>query len=219
MMPRPRKLPWIMTSALLFVSLPVTVFATHPCTSPLILDLDGDGVRTTTLNYPVNFDINGDGALEVIAWTFPRSEEGFLWLDLNRNRQVDSGAELFGDSTRLADGSLATSGFEALAEYDSPDLGGDGDGRITPRDRVWAALRLWVDESHDARSQASEIHRLRDFGLAAINLEFQTVNEVDGGGNIHLYRGEFEYRSQVLGRPMYSKGVIDDVIFTIAGHD
>ena len=72
--------------------------------SPLILDLNGDGIQTTSTTYPVQFDINGNGTIETIAWTNPDTQEGILWLDRNRNGSVDNGQELFGDSTPLADG-------------------------------------------------------------------------------------------------------------------
>lgn len=79
--------------------------------SPLVLDLNGDGVQTTDLFAPVSFDLDGDGEAERVAWTYGSSEEGFLWIDLNRSSVVESGRELFGQGTVLPSGETAKDGF------------------------------------------------------------------------------------------------------------
>ncbi len=76
---------------------------------PLILDLNGDGIWTTSNHDdPVWFDLNGNGLAERTAWTHPDHEDGFLYVDWNGNRQIDGGTELFGDATRMPDGTKAS---------------------------------------------------------------------------------------------------------------
>gem|GEM_PF-6278962 len=110
-------------------------FATHTCTSPLILDLNGDPIRLYGTHAGVSFDIDGDGEDEEVAWTNPHSQEGFFWLDRNNNHIVDDGRELFGTATFLPTGEPASNGFEALASFDEPSQGGDG-GRCDLRGRL-----------------------------------------------------------------------------------
>lgn len=184
------------------------------CNSPLVLDLNGDGIRTTTGWYPVRFDFDGDGEQEVTAWTAPDGEEGFLWLDLNRNGRVDSGRELFGDSTLLPNGEMSRHGFEALAVYDGVDLGGNGDRLISNKDLIWSFLRLWVDKNHDGASQRQEVRHLNAEGVISINLEYVEAREYDDANNLHLYQSTFVRRvTRQFGPPYLRTQEAHDVFF------
>lgn len=87
---------------------------TPPGRDPLILDLDGAGITTSEIdpNHPIIFDMNGDGTLTATGWI--ASGEAIVVRDLNGNGLIDSGRELFGDSTVLTHaarmGQLATNG-------------------------------------------------------------------------------------------------------------
>jgi hypothetical protein len=135
--------------------------------SPLVLDLNGDGVQTTDLFAPVSFDLNGDGISEVVAWTCGWTEEGFLWLDLNRNGTVDGGRELFSQGTLLPSGETAANGFEALSVYDSLSYGGNADRVISEDDMIWNHLRLWVDRNRIVNEKDGWTIRTADRSLAA----------------------------------------------------
>jgi hypothetical protein len=183
-----------------------------------VLDLNGDGIQTTDLFYPVSFDLNGDGIPERVAWTCWWTEEGFLWLDLNRNGIVDGGQELFGQGTRLPSGETAANGFEALKVYDGLSYGGNADGIVSEDDLIWSHLRLWVDRNHDGISQPQEISSLRRFDIVAIRLDFSRVQEVDGNGNLHLLQST--YLKRVTVRGLDSRLVpyaIHDVFFKVGG--
>jgi hypothetical protein len=54
-------------------------------------------------------------------------------LDRNRNRQIDDGLELFGTATDQP-ASDFPHGFRALAMFDKPGMGGNGDGKLTAAD-------------------------------------------------------------------------------------
>lgn len=81
-------------------------------------------------------------------------------------------------------------GFIALAEYDRPQQGGNGDGVIDARDAVFAALRLWQDANHDAVSQPHELHTLTRLGVASISVDYKESKRVDRDGNAFRYRSK-----------------------------
>lgn len=162
--------------------------------SPLVLDLDGNGIHTTDLLEPVSFDIDGDGDLETVGWTASGSKDAFLWIDLDRNRVVTGGAELFGDATLLSDGRLAANGFEALAQYDAAEVGGNGNGSIDPEDLIWRHLRLWIDRNHDGRSSPHEIRTLPSEGVLQISLSYREIDRLDGNLNHRRFTGTFMQR-------------------------
>lgn len=199
----------------LVVAFSAPAAATHPCSSPLILDLDNDGVRTTSLFLSVNFDINGDGAQEEIGWTYPESQEAFLVLDLNHNGMIDGGQELFGNATFLPSGQVAENGFQALSSYDTPALGGNADGAITHADGVWNDLRLWLDENQDGVSQHRELQTLGRHKVLGIYLSYEQVDEFDGNMNLHAQRGYFLKRVRLLGQQVVRAQIVDDVYFVV----
>lgn len=183
--------------------------------SPLILDLNGDGVGTTDSSYPVQFDIDADGDLDLMGWTFREGEEAFLALDLNRNKRIDSGAELFGDATILPTGEVVDNGFDALAVYDRPEFGGNDDGVISSDDLIWSDLLLWVDSNHDGISQPRELRRLRHHGVVAIGLSYVELSELDGAANLHKFRGAFVKQVRDRGEVFLQSHIVDDVFFRI----
>jgi hypothetical protein len=214
--PAARLLPLTALVWALFLVVPSSEAGFCQCcgSSPLILDLDHDGrVRTMGLNFGVLFDINGDGVPERMGWTYPQTPEAFLWRDLNGNGAVDNGHELFGNSTFLPDGAVARNGFEALAVLDRAEQGGNKDGWITPEDRDWQHLRLWIDRSHDGISQPEEIYRLEDWGVIGIGLEYVEDRRRGGNGNDHRFQGNFLREVEALGRRFLRKQLIEDVFF------
>jgi len=181
-------------------------------TSPIILDLNGDGVLTSNLmTSPVHFDLNGDGLAEEVAWTSAYDPDAFLWLDRNGNGSADSGRELFGNATEMSDGSIAGNGFIALAEYDGRTLGGNSDGEITAADSVYAALRVWTDRNHDDRVDLGEDRSLSDAHIAVISLRYDRSDYVDGCMNLHRFRSRFVIRD---GKRSVSR-VSEDVYFQV----
>ena len=67
--------------------------------SPIVLDLNGDGVRTVGKGAGVNFDHNNNNFAELTGWV--SKEDGLLVRDLNGNGKIDNGGELFGNNIGL----------------------------------------------------------------------------------------------------------------------
>lgn len=158
--------------------------------SPIILDLDGRGFRLTGLADPVAFDIDGDQALESIGWTERGSGDGFLFRNRTRTRGFENGIELFGDASRtLLTGARTAHGYEALAEFDLADLGGNENGWIDSGDAFFKNLGVWIDHNHDAISQPGELFTLRDLAIARLGFQFVTSRRTDEHGNEFRYWG------------------------------
>jgi hypothetical protein len=179
--------------------------------SPIIIDIDGDGLHLTDRAGGVVFDFFATGASIQMAWTAPDVDDLFLVLDRNRNGRIDDGGELFGNRTPLAEGGLADNGFEALAEYDLIQSGGNGNGEIEAGDRIYHALRLWKDINHNGVSETNELKTLAAVGVLSIDIEYQYSRKKDRFGN------ELRYRSRVLvrGDRRPERRVAYDVFFTL----
>ena len=85
--------------------------------SPLVVDLDGDGIETLGTDAGVYFDHANDGFAENTGWV--GKDDGLLVRDINNNGQIDDGTELFGNNSVLSNGVKAFNGFEALADLDT----------------------------------------------------------------------------------------------------
>ena len=156
------------------------------CSTPIVLSLRG-GYRMTSPADGVLFDIDADGTPEQVAWTEPSGNVGFLALDRDGNGTIDSGAELFGGSTMLTDGTRALNGFEALADLDF-----NRDARIDASDPVWQQLQLWLDTNHDGASDATELVSISTTSVSAVSTDYKRSGRKDRFGNEFRYKGEFQ---------------------------
>ena len=125
-------------------------------TSPLVVDLDGDGVETTTVENGVYFDHDDNGFAENSGWV--GKDDGLLVRDLNNNGQIDDGTELFGNNTVLSNGQKATNGFEALKDLDS-----NNNNVFNSSDTAWNQVKVWKDANQNGKVDSGELLSLVSF--------------------------------------------------------
>jgi hypothetical protein len=145
-----------------------------PVYDPLILDLDGNGVKTSTVDDGVVFDVFANGTAVQVAWT--DGIDGFLVLDRDGDGAITTGAEMFGDFTHMQDGTLAKDGFEALRDLDS-----NSDGLFDANDDLFDLVQVWVDGNRDGVSDASELFGLTELGIKSIQLTAQSSDRTENG--------------------------------------
>lgn len=158
--------------------------------SPILLDLDRNQFHLS--GGPVDFDIDADGQLESITWVSPGTQDAFLFLDRNGNGIVDDGSELFGNGTSLFSGEQAGHGYEALAEFDLIENGGNQDGLIDDADSIFSDLKVWIDSNANGVHEHLESQSLVEAGVLSLRLDYRRSSRTDSHGN------EFRYISQGL---------------------
>jgi hypothetical protein len=136
--------------------------------SPVILDLDGNGIDITPLKLSLaSFDMDGEAGREHTAWA--GNNDGLLAIDLGAGGKpgpdgvIDQTAEIV--FTQWSPG--ATSDMAALREvFDT-----NHNGSLDHGDARWSEFRVWQDANGDGVSQAGEVKTLDAWGIASIGLE------------------------------------------------
>lgn len=143
------------------------VAAAQKQSSPIVLDLNGNGVAdVTTPDYTgdrgafvargaVRFDISGQGEALRFEWLKPHAD-GLLVLDANGNGRVDSATELFGDADGFADG------YAKLALLDR-----NGDRALSGAEL--SRLSVWVDDG-DGVCESGELTSVEKAGITRIDV-------------------------------------------------
>lgn len=153
---------------------------------PLVLDLDGNGIidiQAINGYKGAMFDHDGDGIATATSWI--GSKDGLLVFDKNNDGIINSGRELFGDSTLIDNDTLAKHGYEALAKFDD-----NHDGVIDVNDTAFGSLKVWQDKNGDGISTFDELIGLSSLGIDRLFLEHSDVNQVFDNATI-IKQGKF----------------------------
>ena len=123
---------------------------------PLVIDLDGNGIETTTLDGSnVFFNLDGGKFTSRTGWL--SGNDGFLVLDRDHNGTIDDISEMFGNRD--------VGGYAHLAQYDD-----NQDGVIDANDAIWSQLQIWQDLNEDGVSQAGELKSMAEVELISLSL-------------------------------------------------
>jgi Ca2+-binding RTX toxin-like protein len=152
--------------------------------SPLVLDLDGNGIDTVGSADGAYFDFDGDGMATRTGWV--GSNDGLLVMDRNGNGRVDNGSELFGNNVLDSNGDYMANGFEAVAQQDS-----NGDGHLSADDQNWSKLQVWRDANGDGYTDAGELWSLAAANVADIGLDYRYYDGIYDNLNLHLQHGQY----------------------------
>ncbi|HYG47425.1 MAG TPA: tandem-95 repeat protein [Allosphingosinicella sp.] len=128
--------------------------------SPIILDLDGNGVQTVSASRSrARFDMNGDGLGDDTSWIGRR--DAFLFLDRDGNGTVTN----IGEMSFTGDLPGAASDLDGLRTFDS-----NKDGLLSAADARFAEFKVWRDSNGDGVVAAHEVLGLDEIGFKAMNL-------------------------------------------------
>jgi hypothetical protein len=144
-----------------------------------VLDLDGNGIQTLSVDAGVRFDILASGQAVQTGWV--GSGDGLLVMDRNLDGAINDGSELFGSSTALTDGTKAVDGYQALAQLDS-----NHDGVISSADAQFSQLGVWIDGNADGVSGVGEVKSLAQLNITQLSLNAQTGADTNNGNLLGL---------------------------------
>ncbi|MDR6475163.1 hypothetical protein J2778_002663, partial [Paraburkholderia graminis] len=155
-------------------------------TDPIILNLDGESVETTSLSVsPASFDMQNNGQPVQTAWG--TAGEGYLIFDPN---DADN-------TTVITQDSQLVGGFGALQSL-AQRADGSGSGSLTAGDALWDDLKVWVDTTGTGQFQSGQLYSLSQLGITSINLDGTQVNR-DSNGNQILVDSTFAYADGTTG--------------------
>lgn len=129
---------------------------------PLVIHFGGDAAQLAKER--IDFDLDGDGALEKIPGL--KGASGYLVFDRNHNGRVDDGTELFG--TRSEDG------FSDLVGLDQ-----DKNGWIDEGDAAFADLYVWDGRRADAPLESIGAHNVGALWTGSVDSPFSIKDEAN----------------------------------------
>ncbi|PQQ27128.1 S8 family serine peptidase [Photorhabdus hindustanensis] len=159
----------------------MTTFNTY--VDPLLLDLSGNGVHMTDIRDGVLFDMDNSGTLKRSGWADRNT--GILVID-DGSGQIKNASQMFSEYyggkagiNGAAGEKKFKDGFGALASEDA-----NKDGVIDQNDPIWSKLRVWVDNTHDAKVDAGELKTLAELGISQINVRASNKTDARDGNKI-----------------------------------
>ena len=141
--------------------------------SPVVFDLEGDGLELLALDSGPAFDWNRDGVDEKTGWISGR--DAFLAYDYNGDRMIDRADELM--LSEYTPGAM--SDLEGLRSFDT-----NKDQVFDSQDGKWSSFGLWQDKNSNGVTDTGEFRTLDEAGIAAIDLRGEEGGGEQAGGSI-----------------------------------
>jgi hypothetical protein len=151
-----------------------------------------DAVPLTKPEDGVDFDIDGDGHKERVAWSQAGAEVAFLFVDQDGDGVVKNGKQLIGGSTI----GEAWNGFMALRL-----LASRPGGAVEAEHPLFPRLLLWVDRNHDGQSERPELQPIgRVFQRIGLGyFPAKRITGQDSNGNVFRFEGWLQRVGEPLG--------------------
>jgi len=89
---------------------------------------------------------------------------------------------------------------EWASDYSPIDLDGDGDGRITSADVIWADLKVWQDRNQNGVTDAGELSSLDALGIVSLSLASTPIGTTTPQGTQLIAGGEVTFASGRVSR-------------------
>ncbi len=182
---------------------------------PVVVSLDGSLFPMTNAAGGVRFDFFNSGKPVKVSWTAAGAKVGWLVMDRTGSGAITNGSQLFSNvmpQPAMPDKRL---GFIALAQWDKPSMGGNGDGQITSKDWVFSRLRVWTDLNHNGISDPGELLTMQQAGIQAISAHYLPDNWTDSYGNRFQNRAQISWTSSRPGKGQGSGGGRDQWAYDV----
>ena len=177
--------------------------------SPIVLDLDNDGVELEQ-QADTFFDFDNDGYNEQTTWA--SADDGFLVIDLNADGTRGVGDGVIDQSKELAFSFFdpdSNTDLQALAEARDENgnliFDSDGNGVLDANDTIWNELGVWQDQDQDGITDEGELQSLSEIGITSINLGYddgssyeQTEDDVTLFGNTLHGLSSFTLNGEII---------------------
>jgi hypothetical protein len=160
-----------------------------------LIDVGNHGWHFTNPNESNGYVTFRFGAtLQKVSW--PDWKFDNAWLVYDKNGVIDGADNLFGSYTQHSNGDFLAvkadynpNGFLALAFYDQPAQGGNMDGVIDNKDKIYKYLRLWkpkhchLHPDQPCVALDNELFKLESQGVHSISVAYSAADEKDAVGN------------------------------------
>jgi len=142
--------------------------------SPVVLDLDGDGVELVSIDQGIGFDWNRDGEAEATGWV--GADDGLLVYDANHDLTVTRADEVL--LRELVPG--AATDLEGLRAMDD-----NADGIFSEHDAAWQDFGIWQDTNGNGVCEDGEFSSLEELDITSIDLNSDNLQEEIEGNTVY----------------------------------